>query len=137
MYGEAAYSTNHTHFVVDQRETAVGGKGERTFATGSCFGLIRERLGDSVPEPLGFFALSSIPQEAGLGDLRRPSLRYSSPPRRSGCFPAEPYPPSGRTEFQRTFRAWQENDVHRRISRLARRWRRRSRAASSFRSLAA
>ena len=36
-------------------------------------------------------------QEAGLGDWSdRPRLRYSSPPRRSSCFPAELYPPSGR-----------------------------------------
>ncbi len=72
---------------------------QRANALSSAFfgvGLIRERLGDSVAEPLGFFALLSIPQEAGLGDwCGRPSLWYSSPPRRSSCFPAELYPPGG------------------------------------------
>jgi hypothetical protein len=49
------------------------------------------------PHPLGFFPFPSNPQEAGLGGRSRPSLRCSSPPRRSGCFPAEPYPPAGRS----------------------------------------
>jgi hypothetical protein len=52
-------------------------------------------VGTLSPNPLGFFAFLSNPQEAGLGSQGRPSLRYSSPPRRSGCFPAEPYPPGG------------------------------------------
>ena len=58
--------------------------------------------GTLSPKPLGFFAFLSIPQEAGLGGLRRPSLRYSSPLRRSGCFPAEPYPPGGHPEVYRS-----------------------------------
>jgi len=37
--------------------------------------------------------LAAYYEEAGLGDRNRPSLRFSSPTRRSGCFPALPYPP--------------------------------------------
>jgi hypothetical protein len=52
--------------------------------------------GDSVPSPLGFFALMADPSEttfdAGLSFHRTPAWSWTRS-RRSACFPAEAYPP--------------------------------------------
>ena len=50
-------------------------------------------LGDAVPpDPLGFFALR-LERQGHAGLARQPDLPLQASRRRSGCVPAEPYPP--------------------------------------------
>ena len=51
--------------------------------------------GDSVPKPLGFYAFRPGFQIRGAGVAG--TLESRRPGRRSGCVPAEPCPPPGRT----------------------------------------
>ena len=51
--------------------------------------------GDSVPKPLGFYAFRPGFQIRGAGVTV--TLESRRPGRRSGCVPAEPCPPPGRT----------------------------------------
>jgi len=65
----------------------------------------REQLrGRYPPNPLGFIALGPNPQGcAGPGGRSRPDLRYLGQARRSGRFPALPYPPAWHRQHTRWF----------------------------------
>jgi len=62
-------------------------------------------LGDPSPKPPGIYRFTPKPagsrQPARAAVNHRPSLRYLDCRRRSGCIPAEPYPPGQPDHYER------------------------------------